>query len=146
MSLTQFMRDRLCDCDLEHWTSAQNIPALPGAYVIAIELARPLQIKLRNRSEALPAGRYLYGGSAKGPGALRARIARHMRRGKPMRWHVDRLTEAGRVLAAWTVAYGDECRLVAALACLPTPVDGFGSSDCQTCRSHLLRWSEIASQ
>ena len=145
MNLAEFMRHRLCGCDLEHWINAQNIPVLPGAYVIAIDLARPLQIKLRNRpSEALPAGRYLYCGSAKGPGGLRARIARHMRRGKPRRWHVDLLTEAGRVLAAWTIVEGDECRLIAALACLRTPIDGFGSGVCQTCRSHLLRWSEIA--
>jgi Uri superfamily endonuclease len=59
-----------------------------------------------------------------------------------MRWHVDRLTEAGRVLATWTVVNGDECELVAALSCLPMPIEGFGSSDCQTCKSHLLRWSE----
>jgi hypothetical protein len=35
------------------------------------------------------------------PGGLRARLARQMRRGKPIHWHIDRLTEAGTVLGAW---------------------------------------------
>jgi Uri superfamily endonuclease len=30
----------------------------------------------------LPAGRYLYCGSAKGPGGLKARLSRHFRRGR----------------------------------------------------------------
>jgi histidyl-tRNA synthetase len=65
-----------------------------------------------------------------------------MRRGKAIRWHIDRLTEAGHVLGAWTIVGGRECDLVAALAHLPAPIEGFGSSDCDRCRSHLLSWSE----
>ncbi len=121
-------------------TTADDIPALPGAYVLAIELSRPIALALADRPPvSLPAGRYLYCGSAKGAGGLRARIARHMRRGKPIRWHIDHLTEAGRVLGAWTAVGGDECALVAALAGLPMPIEGFGSSDCRGCKSHLLR-------
>lgn len=113
---------------------------LPGAYVLAIELAKPITVRIRTRSrELLVAGRYLYCGSARGPGGLRARIARHMRHGKAIRWHIDNLTEAGRLLGAWTFVGGHECELVAALAHLPAPVDGFGSSDCRYCRSDLLR-------
>jgi Uri superfamily endonuclease len=123
------------------WTNAQEIPKLPGAYVLALELSRPIVVKIAGRPlTSLAAGRYLYCGSARGPGGLRARIARHMRRGKTTRWHVDRLTEAGRVLGAWTFVGCHECQLVAALAHLPAPIEGFGSSDCQRCRSHLLRW------
>ncbi len=128
---------------MDFWTNVEEIPELPGAYVLAVELSQPLTVTLGNRQPAsLPAGRYLYCGSAKGMGGLRARIARHMRCGKAIRWHIDNLTEAGRVLGAWTFAGGHECELVAALARLPAPIEGFGSSDCSRCRSHLLRWPE----
>jgi len=124
------------------YTSAEDIPALPGAYVLAVELSQPIALTLANRRPvSLPAGRYLYCGSAKGPGGLRPRIARHMRRGKAIRWHIDHLTEAGGVLGAWTFVGGHECELVSALA-LPTPIEGFGSSDCPRCKGHLLRWQE----
>ncbi|MDA8230600.1 MAG: GIY-YIG nuclease family protein [Magnetospirillum sp.] len=112
--------------------AADAIPALPGAYVLAIILDAPMA--------GLPAGRYLYCGSARGPGGLRARLGRHMRKGKAVRWHVDRLTEAGWVLGAWVFPDQSECDLVAQLARLPVPLPGFGSSDCRVCPSHLLAW------
>ncbi|HYA22015.1 MAG TPA: DUF123 domain-containing protein [Thermoproteota archaeon] len=37
-------------------------------------------------------GLYLYVGSARGPGGLRARVARHLRRDKVRKWHIDYLT------------------------------------------------------
>jgi histidyl-tRNA synthetase len=110
----------------------ETLPAVPGAYVVLIRLDAPLA--------GLEAGRYLYCGSARGPGGLRARLGRHMRRGKAVRWHVDRLTEGGVVVGAWIFPGGDECALVAALAGLPVPIRGFGSSDCRRCPAHLLGW------
>ena len=89
----------------------------------------------------LPAGRYLYCGSANGPGGLKARLLRHMRRGKSVRWHIDQLTERGLVIGGWIFPGGDECELVQMCSHLPMPISGFGSSDCATCRSHLLQWS-----
>jgi Uri superfamily endonuclease len=117
----------------------EQAPPCSGAYVLVIDLDRPLAIALPGRDpRCLPPGRYLYCGSARGPGGLKARLARHMRRGKRRHWHVDLLTEAGRVAGAWIVPGGDECALVAALSHLPMPISGFGSSDCRRCRSHLL--------
>ena len=85
----------------EFWTTADIIPAVPGAYVLAIELSEQVAVSLRGEPSALLCpGRYLYCGSAKGPGGLRGRLARHMRRGKSLRWHIDLLTEAGTVLGA----------------------------------------------
>ncbi len=63
-----------------------------------------------------------------------------MRREKRAHWHVDQLTCAGDVLGAWVFPGGDECTVNAALEKLPTPLDGFGSSDCRQCRSHLRLW------
>jgi Uri superfamily endonuclease len=128
----------------DFWTTADEIPALPGAYVLAINLSELVVVSIcRKPSAVLAPGCYLYCGSAKGPGGLAARLARHMRHGKAIRWHVDGLTEAGTVLGAWTFPGGDECDLVAALSHLPVPIEGFGSSDCRRCRSHLLHADRI---
>lgn len=121
--------------------AAAQAPAEPGAYVLLVELGAQLVVAAgRGRVATLAPGRYLYCGSAKGPGGLRARLARHMRRDKKPHWHIDQLTEAGAVLGAWATPGGSECALVARLAHLPVPLEGFGSSDCPRCRSHLLHW------
>jgi Uri superfamily endonuclease len=120
--------------------SADDAPSVPGAYVLAVELAGSVTVALPGKPAAsLGPGGYLYCGSARGPGGLRARLRRHMRRGKAVRWHIDRLTEVGAVLGAWMLPGGDECELAAALSELPTPIAGFGSSDCAHCRSHLFQ-------
>ena len=114
---------------------------MAGAYLLLVVLTVPLRVVLPQRPEAvLLPGRYLYAGSARGPGGLRARLARHMLADKKPHWHIDRLTGAGAVEGAWVVPGGDECALVAALAHLPVPMPGFGSSDCRVCASHLLYW------
>ena len=121
--------------------TAAEAPTRPGAYLLLITLPAPLTVTLpRQRQATLPSGRYLYAGSAHGPGGLRARLARHMRPDKKPHWHIDRLTKAGTIEGAWTVPDGRECALVAALAFLPVPLPGFGSTDCRCCASHLLYW------
>ena len=115
----------------------------PGAYVLFIELARPLALRetaLGPRD--LAAGRYAYCGSAYGPGGLGARLRRHLRPDKALRWHVDHLTAAGRIFALGLAPAGRECALVEGLgrqAGITLPLAGFGSSDCTRCRAHLLR-------
>ncbi len=119
------------------------LPAAGGAYALTVDLSAALPLRLGRRPPVvLPAGRYVYCGSAYGPGGLRARVGRHLRRGKPVRWHVDRLTAAGRVVEVLVRPDGDECGLFAALAACPgavVPLPGFGSSDCRRCPAHLLR-------
>jgi hypothetical protein len=44
------------------------------------------------------------------------------------------------VASAAAAPGGNECVIIAALADLPHPVPGFGSTDCRCCRSHLLAW------
>jgi hypothetical protein len=51
------------------------------------------------------------------------------------------LTEQGLVIGSWIFPGGDEFKLVQMCSYLPMPIAGFGSSDCATCRSHLLQWS-----
>ena len=104
-------------------------------------LPAPTGVAWPRRPDAvLQPGRYLYAGSARGPGGMRARLARHQRADKQTHWHIDRLTLAGTVPGAWIFPGGDECAIVAALSHLPVPLPGFGSSDCRRCVSHLLAW------
>ncbi len=119
----------------------------PGAYLLAIDLKRRLKLDIESLSRKisgaamLAPGRYVYCGSAYGPGGPGARIARHLRRDKVARWHVDRLTLAGEIIQTGTVAGGSECELCAGLRALPgvgVPLPGFGSSDCRVCPAHLL--------
>lgn len=122
--------------------AAADLPRAPGAYSLLIRLDRLLVLDMPAfRGKTLAPGLFAYCGSAYGPGGIRARVSRHLRAGKPLRWHVDRLTAAGCVLQAGLSISGRECDLVAGIrscggiAALP----GFGSSDCAACEAHLLR-------
>ncbi len=58
-----------------------------------------------------------------------------------MRWHVDRLTAAGRIVDVRAVPGGRECDLLDRLLEAPgaaVPIPGFGSSDCRRCTAHLV--------
>lgn len=107
--------------------------------MVAVGIDAAIAVRIAGRVVGtLSAGIYLYCGSANGPGGLRARLARHMKRRKSVRWHVDQLTTCGEVLGAWVAPGGNECELVERFSRLKTPIPGFGSSDCAHCRSHLL--------
>ncbi len=120
-----------------------NLPPDPGAYVLIIDLDEPLALDMPRKSPAtLTPGRYVYCGSAYGPGGMRARVARHCKRQKAVRWHIDRLTMAGRIIAVHGEPGGRECDLVDQVlatdgASIPAP--DFGSTDCRRCPSHLVR-------
>jgi hypothetical protein len=53
---------------------------------------------LRPGSNRVACRRFLYCGSAKGPGGSKARLSRHF---KSVRWHIDQLTERGSVVSAF---------------------------------------------
>ena len=117
-----------------------------GSYVLALRLDAPHTLHVGRLGEFdLPAGWYLYAGSAQGPGGLPARLARHRRRlgpDKRARWHIDYLREQAAWGGAWGRAAGErqECAWAAALRGLPgaqAVAPGFGSSDCR-CPSHLV--------
>lgn len=124
-------------------TDAAAIPAVGGAYVIRIRLRKAVTFQSgRIAGQRLAAGLYLYCGSAYGPGGLAARVGRHLKRGKALRWHIDHLTETGEITGVLLMPGGRECDLVRRIAADPgsgVPIIGFGSSDCRVCESHLLR-------
>lgn len=126
-----------------HAETVDSAPGCKGAYVLAIRLGAPVDFVRGRTGYALGAGWFAYSGSAYGPGGIRARLRRHFQSDKKLHWHVDHLTPVAQHIQAVALEGGSECELVARLIHSGTfepAAEGFGSSDCNTCRSHLLRW------
>lgn len=134
------------------WTSRRcwyNLTMLTidkGLYILLIE-ARG-EIKVGKLGKFWFNGRYLYVGSARGPGGFK-RVERHLaiasapgKRERPRRWHIDYLLEAGKLLQVWLLPDPGltECELVQRLIARGArpAVPGFGASD-SPCETHLLR-------
>ncbi len=114
-----------------------------GTYIVTLKMETSQDIEVgRIGKHNFKKGFYLYVGSAHGPGGLNARLARHMKKDKSKRWHIDYIRNAGFVTSI-IVQYGKEkkeCTWAEKLKSsdfLIMPINRFGSSDC-TCRSHLF--------
>jgi len=106
-----------------------------------VDAGFPTALHLVVGTPRLDPGHYVYLGSARGPGGLRARVGRHLRLDKARRWHVDHLTARAPITRVVGRPGRSECALVRALLAHPlvaAPVRGFGSSDCRACPAHLL--------
>ncbi len=119
-----------------------ELPSVGGAYALVIDLPRDTILPIRRlNNPPLIAGRYVYAGSANGPGGLRARLSRHLKAEKSIRWHIDYLTGIAGVCELAALPGATECDIVRVLSAIKGadfPCPGFGSSDCKTCRSHFL--------
>jgi len=107
------------------------------SYQLLIEVSQALRCVIgRLGAFDFPAGRYVYTGSAKRH--IEARIARHLRQKKALRWHIDYLLAAPGVRVVDVVrSRRSECALNRA-ARGRIPVAGFGASDCGAgCGAHL---------
>mgnify|MGYP001773815639 CR=1 FL=1 len=87
-----------------------------------------------------PAGKYVYTGSALN--GLENRLARHLRKEKRLRWHIDYLLQHAQVEGILVVETDErlECELNRWVLSSPNArviVKGFGSSDCR-CPAHLV--------
>jgi histidyl-tRNA synthetase len=120
------------------------LPDGPGAYVLELHPEAPLSLTVgRLGVVEIPAGRARYYGSARGPGGLRARVARHLRPPGERRvhWHVDHLTARLAVQRVLIAEGGRECELVQRdlAAGWRVVAAGFGATDCRrACPAHLL--------
>ncbi|MEQ8660208.1 MAG: DUF123 domain-containing protein [Gammaproteobacteria bacterium] len=116
--------------------------ARPGTYVLAL-VAPAAQTCMVGRlgTVTLVPGYYLYVGSAFGPGGVRARVRRHLRRDRRRHWHLDYLGEALTAIEAWYThdVTRREHEFAAMLAGRRElrGVAGFGCSDC-ACATHLF--------
>ncbi len=135
--------------------SDQELPAVPGSYLLRLRLVQPVLLQVGRLGHfMLPAGDFIYSGSACGPGGLRARLGRHLFGSGIPHWHIDYLRavtllcdfayhihpEKARPLQKEDIPL--ECFWSQKLASLPYTqiiMPGFGASDCHNgCRSHLL--------
>ena len=88
-------------------------------------------------------GFYLYVGSAQRN--LSARLERHSKKIKPLRWHIDYLSTKAGMLGAIVIAgpRQRECELAKELALtFELAVPDFGASDCR-CGGHLFYTPEL---
>ena len=91
-------------------------------------------------------GFYVYTGSAFGPGGLPARVGRHLKPNKPLRWHIDYLTACFSVVRIWQTRHPEicECLWAGHFQTLGGSiiVPGFGASDCR-CSTHLFFFKKM---
>ena len=109
-----------------------------GTYVLFVHVPYYLAVSVGELGTlSFRAGYYAYVGSALG--GLEARVGRHLRAVKTLRWHIDYLLARARAVDV-VYARSDErkeCEIAAELAKHLEGVRGFGSSDCG-CETHLF--------
>lgn len=114
-----------------------------GTYLLGLSLDKDVTLTVGRLGRfSFPAGYYVYAGSAKGPGGLSARLARHRRQEKRLHWHVDYLLTHARLVEVWTVVSDQhlECawaQAVIKMANSQIVAPRFGASDCR-CPAHLV--------
>lgn len=128
-----------------------DLPVESGQYALFLRLLTPKKLSIgRLGIGDFPAGNYLYFGSARGSGGLRARLGRHLRGAAKLHWHIDTLRIVAQVYGFCYLkdqhfskqAIPVECLWSQRLRELPAvqvPLPGFGASDCKSgCDSHLF--------
>ncbi len=121
-----------------------EIPSIPGTYSIVLSLNRNLHMATSSREFGLRKGTYVYIGSARGPGGLKARLSRHLAKKKDGRWHIDYLTSSPHCRIMALVSCASNRRLEVKLCKMFSKdqrynaIRGFGSSDDFENASHLF--------
>ena len=132
----------------------ENLPNSTGAYALILRLDEQKRIRIGKLGEFdFPKGDYVYFGSAKGGGGIRARLGRHLIGSNQTYWHIDYLRQKASVVGF--------CTLVSSIEKKVPPVEkpleciwsnalsqivnvrivayGFGASDCvYKCPAHLF--------
>jgi Uri superfamily endonuclease len=122
--------------------SIASLSAARGAYALVLHVPTSVRFTRVRMPAADMSGWFVYAGSAYGGGGMGARLGRHFRRDKAVRWHIDELTNAADDIVAFAIPEGRECDIVDTLLStgkFETAFPGFGSSDCRRCTAHLLR-------
>lgn len=122
------------------YSPGDQIPDEKGTYILVFRLKDGVKARTKYGFTLLKPGIYAYVGSAFGPGGLKARISRHLRREKKIHWHIDWITtrEEFQPVEVWIVV-GErmETKFAELLASRFEAVPGFGASDSQE-DSHLF--------
>lgn len=117
-----------------------SIAPAHSLYAIYLKLNRDENIQIGKLGTfSFKKGMYIYVGSAKRN--IQARVRRHEKVVKPLKWHFDYLRPFGEITKSITYENTNgECGLAEKLRKEHGggfPVKGFGSSDCR-CFSHLI--------
>ena len=129
------------------WLFVLRWIVLRGTYTLLLACKRPFKLRIGRLGQTeIEKGYYLYTGSALGTGAvsLEQRIARHQRRNKHVKWHVDYLTTRREITVVNVICLEAEKRLECRISrhilsdfkgkpIIPRA----GASDCK-CSGHLL--------
>ena len=120
---------------------------LRGTYTLLLACKRPFELRIGKLGRVrLKKGHYLYTGSALGAGAasLEKRVARHRRRNKRVKWHVDYLTVRCEIIVVNAICLHANKRLECQInQQISFELNGkpiikrAGASDCK-CDGHLL--------
>ena len=123
----------------------QHLPTKKGTYIMYGSLKQTIAITIGALGDAsLPAGDYVYVGSAFGRGGIRARVTHHLTPSPKPHWHFDYLKAYITIQAVlWHPGTQRlECEWIHRLLDMPgvvTPLVGFGASDCRRgCPAHFL--------
>jgi Uri superfamily endonuclease len=114
------------------------------SYQLVIDVPSAVRVQIGRLGDLeFPAGTYVYTGSARRN--FEARLARHARTAKTLRWHIDYLLGPPGVRIVKIVrSRRDECRLNQSVTGT-VRVPGFGASDCTAgCGAHLKYLGSIA--
>lgn len=118
-------------------------PKAPGTYALLMEIKQEVVITVgRLGASRFAAGYYVYVGSALGSGGLAARLARHRRQEKKLRWHIDYVLVHAHIVDIKVNTSRQKLECVWARKLLKMPgarvvAPHLGSSDCR-CPSHLI--------
>jgi len=112
-----------------------------GSYVLMAKMERRRRIKVGKLGEIeFEKGYYAYVGSAMN--GIEARIRRHLRKDKKLRWHIDYLLQHATAEKIYYIERDMECYIAEKFIEKFEYVPGFGSSDCK-CASHLFYSSNL---
>ncbi len=111
---------------------------MKGSYILIIRLNEDRRIRIGSLGEIdFKKGYYCYVGSAYGPGGIEARVKRHLRTEKKMRWHIDYLLKHAEIEKVMVKEGGDEIETGRELSKIYPSIEGFGASD-SPLKSHLF--------
>ena len=110
---------------------------MKGAYILLITVPESVEIRVGALGILrFESGEYAYVGSAYGPGGIEARVKRHLRAEKKIKWHIDYLLEHAEVDSVLIKDGADEVKSAKRMLKCPY-IEGFGSSD-SPLPSHLF--------
>ena len=112
---------------------------LPRTYQLFIKISKSVRVTVGSLGTfAIPAGHYVYTGSAKR--GFEARIRRHLGTTKKFHWHIDYLLAAKGVRVSHVERFAEDECLVNQRTEGEIVIERFGASDCKAgCLSHFKR-------